>query len=107
MSIKIVAEFITESTVRTVAYIYDDDDALVDPTHATTPITVTITDKEGTVVATDEAMAQQNSTTGVYEHYLYTTSSYVKGWYEGVVTTMDGAGDTTKYSKASYGFQLK
>jgi len=107
MSIKIIAEFISPATVRTIAYIYDDDDALVNPTHATTPITVTITDPAGDDVADAEAMTQYDSTTGTYEHFLYTTSSYVKGWYEGRVTTMDGAGATIKRSIADYGFTLK
>ena len=102
MSIEVQVEFIAKTTVRTIAYVHDDDGNLVDPTAS---IKATITDSDGTVVADAEDMSK--TATGTYEHFLYTTTSFVKDWYQGEVATVDGVGATAKTSVGNYSFRLK
>ena len=102
MSIEVQIEFTAKTTVRTIAYVHDDDGNLVDPTSS---IKATITDPDGTKVADAEDMSK--TATGTYEHYLYTTTAFVKGWYQGEVVTVDGSGDTAKTSVGNYSFRVK
>ncbi len=102
MSIEVQIEFIAKTTVRTIAYVYDDDGKLVDPTAS---IKATITDPAGTKVANAEDMTK--IATGTYEHFLYTTTNFVKGWQLGEVATVDGTGATAKTSLGHYSFRLK
>jgi len=86
MTIQVITEFIAKTTVRVIAYVYDDDGALVDPE---TSIKVTIYDPAGDAEEEDEDMTQQDSTTGVYEYYFRTDADTTKGWWRGEVAVID------------------
>lgn len=101
MAIEVVSEFIAKATVRTRAYIYDDDGDLVDPTSANVEI---INPSGGTAVA---STAMSNPSTGIYEHYYYTASTTTQGWYRSRVEVIDGSGDTAKYSINEVSFRVK
>ncbi len=101
MGLDVVAEFLARATVRIRAYIYDDDDALADPT----TITIDIYDADGTLVVDGTAMTK--SSTGIYEYYYKTTIASPTGWWRGVVWTVDGSGDLAKTSEGSFGFKVK
>ena len=100
--INVVTEFIEFDTVRTVAYVYDEDGDLVTPTSAA----VTITAPSGASVAGSAAMATVSGSTGIMDHYLYTDGDYEDGEYQGIVWVLDGAGETTKKSHATYSFKV-
>jgi len=112
--IKVVVEFVAEATVKTTAYVYDDDDALVDPAGCTAGaekcVSLKITDHDGTVLVPSEGDGDDimtRSDKGIYEHYLYTDADYVKGWYQGQVKTTDGQGTTAKVSFGHFSFRIK
>ena len=63
MAILVQTEFTRTGTIRTIAYVYDDDEALVDATS----VSITIKDPDGTLVADDQAMTK--TSTGVYEYF--------------------------------------
>ena len=98
MAIKVVTEYLQGTTVRIIAYIKDDDDALVDP--ASTP-TIDIWDSAGAQQVTAAAMTP--TATGVYEYYMNTSSSSAEGNWRGVVWAVDGA----YTSNGSFGFRVK
>ena len=102
MGIEVITKFIGKATVLTIAYVYDKERAnLIDPTGS---IKVTISDKEGTKVADAEDMDKVS--TGVYEHYLRTTTSFVKGWYPEEVVVVDGSGATAVTSIGTHSFEI-
>jgi uncharacterized protein YfaS (alpha-2-macroglobulin family) len=103
MGIKVQSEFIAESTVRIRAYIYDDDDALVDPT----AITVTIDDPSGTTEVDDQEMTALEDTDGIYDYYYNTDADSAKGFWNGRVKVVDGTGDTAKTSFGTFSFKVK
>lgn len=114
MAIKVVVEFVAEATVKTTAYVKDEDDALVDPAGCTAGankcVTLKITDPDGTVLVPSEGNGDDimaRSEQGVYEHYLYTDATFVKGWYQGQVKATDGAGATAKVSLGHFSFRIK
>lgn len=101
MGLDVVAEFLARATVRVRAYIYDDNDALADPTS----VTIDIYDAEGTLLIDGVAMTQ--AAKGIYEYYYKTTISSPTGWWRGVVWAVDGSGDLAKTSEGSFGFKVK
>lgn len=101
MSIKVITEFLNETTVRIVAYVRDEDDALVDPTSCL----IDLYDPDGT--AEEEKTAMSKSDTGIYEFFFYTDTDTVTGNWRGVCWSVDGSGATAKYSEASFGFRMK
>lgn len=102
--INVQIEFIAKTTVRVIAYVYDDDGALVDPV---TSIKVTITDPNGDVQVDEEAMTQQDSVTGVYEYYHKTEAAATKGQWTGEVEVIDGSGAGAKTSMGTFEFRIK
>lgn len=105
MSIKVITEFVNKTTVRVIAYIYDDAGALVDPLNS---IKVTITDPDGTPVADGvEIKTTGYVSKGIYEHYQTTTAAYVKGYYKGEIWVIDGEGDGAKTSYGDFSFKVK
>ena len=98
---EVITEFIAKATVKVWAYIYDEDDTLVDPTS----VTVTITDPDGTVVVNAEAMTQ--SETGIYYYYYRTTTSSTKGNYAGEVDVTDGSGELAIVTPVPFSFKVK
>lgn len=106
MGIEVITEFIAKATVRVRAYVYDDDDALVD---ATTSIKVIITDPSGTTVVPSAGNGDDDMTkaaTGTYTLDYKTTTSTTKGWYNVQVIVIDGSGDTAKTSLGTSGFNV-
>jgi len=102
MGIEVISRFIGKATVLTIAYVYDKERVnLVDPSGS---IKVTITDPDGTKVADAEDMVKVS--TGIYEHYLRTTTSYVKGWYPVEVLVVDGSGALAITSIATTSFEI-
>jgi len=99
--IEVVSEFVARATVRTRAYVYDDDGNLVNPTAVNIEI---INPSGGTAVA---STAMANAATGIYEHYYYTAPTTTKGWYRGEVEVIDGSGDTTKKTYNTVSFKVK
>lgn len=97
--IEVVTEFLPEATVRTRAYVYDDDGDLVDPSSAHIEIL-----KEGATVVASTAMS--NSATGIYDHY-YNLPSTASDWYSSRVKITDGTGASAKYSKSEVSFRAK
>ena len=98
---KVVTEFLQGATVRVMAYIYDDDDDLVDPT----TVTVDIWDYVGTKVVDGAAMTK--ASTGIYEYYYNTDTDSEEGSWRGIVWAVDGSGATAKTSEGSFGFKVR
>ena len=103
MGVAVQTEFIGKATVRVWAYVYDDDDALADPTS----INVTIKDKDGAAPVDDEAMSPVGGTDGTYTYDYQTTAATTKGWYNVEVVVVDGAGAVAKTSIGTYAFRIK
>jgi hypothetical protein len=101
MGVKVQAVFIGGATVRVRAYVYDDDDALVDPTSAS----VTIIDPDSTTQVDDTAMEETD--TGIRDYFYNTDSDTTKGHWRGTVKVVDGSGDTAKTSIEPFGFEIK
>jgi len=104
MSIKVVIKFDSADTVRIIAYIYDDDGALVDPT----AITCTVIDPDGTTQA--DAQAMSGGDTGVYTYYYHRGTgedAMAKGKWRGKVVTADGTGEDTVYSTGYFSFTVE
>ena len=100
----VITKFISKSTVLVRAYVYDEDDALTDPT---TSITVTIVDPAGTTKVDNAAMTKHGTDTGVYDYFYNTVTDSVEGWWNGEVTTIDGTGETAKTNIVPFSFEVK
>ena len=85
MAILVVSEFIRKGTVRTICYVYDDDQALVDATS----VSISIKDPIGTVVIDEVGMTK--TATGIYEHFYATTTSVEVGNYQVECDILDGS----------------
>jgi len=101
MPIEVITEFIAKTTVRVLAYVYDDAGNLVDPTS----IKVTITDPDGTKKVDGVAMTKGD--TGIYSYYYKTTTSTTKDWWTGEVEVIDGTGEAAKTSLGTFSFRIK
>ena len=97
----VITKFISKSTVLIRAYIYDIDDALVDPTS----VKVTLVDKDGTKKIDDLSMSK--SDTGVYDYYYTLASDAAEGWWNGEVWVVDGAGADATNSLGAFSFEVK
>jgi len=106
MSITVITEFIKKASVRIVAYVYDEDGALVNPTHASTPIRITIYDPDGTVTATEDSAMDSTGATGIYDYYFATDADTASGWYRGVIEVMDGT-DPVYTTMGNFSFRIK
>jgi len=104
--ITVLTEFIKKATVRVVAYVYNEAGNLVDPTHLTTPIRVTIYDPDGTVTATEDAAMDSTGETGIYDYYFATDADTASGWYRGVIEVMDGT-DPVYTTMGTFSFRIK
>ena len=100
----VITKFISKSTVLVRAYVYDEDDALTDPT---TSITVTIVDHAGTKKVDNAAMTKHGTDTGVYDYFYNTVIDSVEGWWNGEVTTIDGAGEGARTNIVPFSFEVK
>ena len=104
MHIESIIQYTAKSSVRTIVFVYDDNDALVDPTS----ILITITDPNGLAkVTAEEIITSGKIATGVYDHYYNTATDSVKGWWHGVAEVIDGSGATARTSIGNYSFEVK
>ena len=95
MAILVQTEFTRTGTVRIIAYVYDDDEALVDPTS----VSISIKDPDGTLVADDQAMAKNS--TGMYEYFYTPATTAVLGDYQIECDILDGSYHTIRHSHFS------
>ncbi len=101
MAIKVQTEFIRKATLRTIVYVQDDDEALVDAT----TVDITIIDPNGTAVVNEVGMTK--TSTGTYEHYYTTTTSIVEGDYQIECDITDGSYHTYVHSHVSFTAGIK
>ena len=101
MSVEAQTEFIAKATVRVHAKVYDDDNALADPTS----ITATIKDPHSATQVDAQAMTKDS--TGVYNYYYQTNTSTTKGNWTGEVITIDGTGAGAKTSVSTFDFRIE
>ena len=101
MGIPIVDVFIAKSTVMVWAYVYDDDDALIDPTS----MTITIRDPDGDVAVEDQAMTKK--AVGQYYYQYRTSTLTTRGQYAGEILATDGSGETAIVTPIAFSFRIK
>lgn len=104
MAIRVVTDFHEAASVRVRSYIYDDNDALADPTS----VTIDITDPDGTLQVDGVAMSQ--ITTGIYEYYYHKdvdADPMDAGMWRGLVKAIDGSGASAIISPSAFGFRVK
>lgn len=105
MAITVQIEFIAKTTVRVLAYIYNDAGTLVNPSPS---IKVTIYDPDGEAQVTSATMSLVDADiAGIYEYYYKTTTSSTKGWWTGEVVTIDGADPDDITSIGTFSFRIK
>lgn len=106
MGIETIIQFIAKTTIRVIAFVYNDAGALVSPT---TSIKVTITDPDGTVKVNAVAMTliAAGEYVGGYDYYYKTDTTLVKGWWPGEVVIIDGVTPDDRTSMGTFGFELK
>jgi hypothetical protein len=98
---EIITEFVAKDTVKVWAYVYDDNNNLVDPT----AVRVTITNPDGETAIENGIMTRKE--TGVYYYYFRTTPETDRGYYQGEVKVTDGAGETELVTTSQFNFKLK
>lgn len=98
---EVIVKYLAGATIWVRAYVYDSDDALVDPT----TIKLTLVDADSTTKVDNVAMAK--SDTGIYDYYYNTSSSSAEGWWNGEVWVVDGTGDSAKTSFASFSVKVE
>lgn len=98
--------FPDKATVWILALIYNENDALVDPTAAK----VSIIDPDDTVKVDEAAMTQYETTTGIYEYFYHKGESadpMDKGQWRGEVLVIDGTGEAAVISPTKFAFEVK
>ena len=104
MNIETIIEFTAKASIRTLVYVYDDDDALVEPTS----VLITWVDAdETTKVDQAEIVVDGRIEDGIYEHFYNTVADSAKGWWQGLVEVIDGSGDTARTSIGNYSVKVK
>jgi len=107
MPIDNIDVFVAKSSVRCIAYVKDDDDALVDPTAS---IKVTLYNPAGEKQLLDDPnyeIDMEYVEKGVYEYYYQTDSDTDKGYWRGEVEVIDGEGEGVKTSMGNFSFRIK
>lgn len=102
MAIEVQVEFIAKTTVRIIAYVYNDAGSLVAPS---TSIKITITDPNGTIQVPGVVMTLVEA--GIYEYYYKTTTATTKRWWHGEVVVIDGVAPDDKTSLGTFSFRIK
>ena len=104
MAIQVQTEFISATTVRVIAYVYNSGtDQLVDATG----LTIDIFDPAGTKQV--DAVAMDNRATGTYDYYYHKGAgedAMDAGRWRGIVLVADGAGADTIYSTQTFSFKV-
>ena len=99
MATEIQVRFIAKATVWIRAFIYDNDDALVDPT---TSVKITIVEAKTRTKKVD-AQDMTSSSTGIYDYYYTLASDATEGWWNGEIHSTD----ETNVSIQDFGFEVK
>jgi len=169
MNIETIIEFTAKASIRTLVYVYDDDDALADPTSVlvswvdadglrSSTATATTADHlidtvknqftaadvgktvynvtdDTTAVITgynspsdvtldtdimadgetyeiycaygEEIVVTGRLVEGIFEHFYNTSADSAKGWWQGLVQVIDGAGPTARTSIGDYSVRVK
>jgi len=102
MAIEVQIEFIAKTTVRIVAYVYNDAGSLVNPT---TSIKLTLTNTDGEKKVDAQAMSLVDL--GIYEYFYKTTTSSVKGWWTGEIAVIDGVSPDDRTSLGVFSIRVK
>ena len=105
MAIEVITVFPDNATVRIITYVYDDDDALVDPTGS---IKCTIYDPDGTKQV--EAQDMTKDVTGIYEYYYHKGTGLDpmdKGEWRGEIEVIDGSGADAITSPGNFSFTVR
>ena len=95
MNLETIIEYTAPASIRTVVFVYDDDDALVDPTSVL--ITWVDADEEKKVDQ-EEIVSTGKLETGIFEHFYNTSASSAKGWWNALIEVIDGSGETARTS---------
>jgi len=98
--------FPDKATVWVLALIYDEDNALADPT----AVKVSITDPDGETQVDEASMTQYETTTGIYEYYYHkgvASTAMAAGEWRGEVSTIDGSGETAVISVQPFSFKVR
>ncbi len=105
MAIQVQIEFLSATTVRVIAYVYNSaNDNLVDATG----LTIDIWDPDGTKQV--DAVAMDNRGTGIYDYYYHKGAgedAMDTGRWRGMVLVADGAGADTVYSEGPFAFKVR
>jgi len=104
MAINVQTEFLDSTTVRIIAYVYNDAGSLADATG----LTIDIYDPDGTL--TIDGGTMDNQGTGVYDYYYHkgaTTAAMATGRWRGVVLVTDGSGATAILSQGTFSFLVR
>ncbi|GAF79737.1 unnamed protein product [marine sediment metagenome] len=104
MNIETIIEYTAKASVRTLVYVYDDDDKLVEPTS----VLITLVDADGvTKIDGEDIVVSGKIEDGIYEHFYNTSESSAKGWWQGTAEVIDGTAPTDRTSIANYSFRIK
>lgn len=104
MDIQTITEFTAKASIRTIVFIYNDDDALVEPTS----VLITWVDADGTTkVDQEEIVVTGKIVDGNYQHFYNTSADSAKGYWQGTVEVIDGTGDTARTSIGHYSVRVK
>ena len=104
MTIQVQTEFLSATTVRVIAYVYNNATGkLVNATG----LTIDIYDPDGTKQV--DAVAMDNRATGTYDYYYHKGAgedAMDTGRWRGMVLVADGAGVDTIYSQGPFSFKV-
>ena len=100
MAIEPIDHFIRKGTVRSIVYVTDDDDNLVNCTN----VNITYQDEEGSSL---NVVTMNKTATGTYEDFLYTNVNCNVGDWQSEADIVDGSGATEKHSYTHGGFTLE
>ena len=104
MALKVTTNFTNKDTVKVTVYIYNDSDALVDPTGS---VKISIYDPDEVASIEDEDMSKV--TTGTYEYYFHKGAPATpldSGKWRGVIAVTDGTGDDAVISEQGFSFKV-
>lgn len=101
MAIEVQTRFVARTTVRIIAYVYNDSDELVNPTS----IKLSLWDADGKLQVNAATMDDLSpAVTGTFWKYCETAVDSAKGQWRGEVVTVDGDDEIT--SIGLFGFEV-
>lgn len=97
--------FPNKATAWILAFIYNENGALADPT----AVKVTVIDPAGTTKLDKGAMTKYESTTGIYEYFYHKGEASAvmdSGEWRGEILTIDGSGVDAVVSSKPFAFTV-